>query len=208
MLQVSDAILIVIIIILVFILIKNSGKKNENPVAAPATTGSGSQAQTEGFGRESRLVQDIKIDDKTQTYENLTQKALDENYEYFATCKGGTKSALQTAVCNDKCDENAEDSFDFASKGQSYQDFVSSWALDDKVIENHMNFVKDRKGLGPEGEFVTGRTYSPDSHDSYDPIPWIGIRGRPQYVQQCNPTQVPDMDTNLFKGNRPFCFWT
>ena len=27
---------------------------------------------------------------------------------------------------------------------------------------------------------------------------------RPQYVQQCNPTQVPDIDTNLYKGRRPY----
>ncbi len=143
-----------------------------------------------------------------KSYDKLAGEALGENYEYFATCGSqGANDKVLDAICSGE-DTSLSQKWDYTGKGGSYGDFVTSWAVDDKVVENHLKFVRDRKGLGPEGEFVTGRTYSPDSHDSYDPIPWIGIRGRPQYVKQCNPTQVPDVDTNLYKGNRPFCFWT
>lgn len=141
-------------------------------------------------------------------YEKAAQEKLRENTEYFAVCGSGNQaSEVLDCVCGDQPDVSFA-KFDYGAPNMDYKEYVGSQAVDDKVIENHLQFVRDRKGLGPEGEFITGRTYSPDSHDSYDPTPWMGIRGRPQYVQQCNPTQVPDVDTNLYKGHRPYCFWT
>lgn len=143
-------------------------------------------------------------------YDQMAKKALMENTEYFATCKdNGTTQKVLDCVC-DANDPNSFASWEFGAPNMSYQDYVASQAVDNKVIENHLMFVRDRRGLGPEGEFITGRTYSPDSHDSYNYMPWTGIRpkGGASYIEQCNPTQVPDVDTNLFKGNRPYCFWT
>lgn len=141
-------------------------------------------------------------------YEAKAEKALRENQEYFSVCGSEDTKAVLDCVCEGNEGKFAK--FEYGRPDSDYKDFVASWAIDDKVIENHMKFVRDRKGLGPEGEFVTGRTYSPDSHDSYDPIPWVGIRGRPHAPAdlQCNPTQVPDIDTNLYRRNRPYCFWT
>lgn len=140
------------------------------------------------------------------SYEGMAQRGLKENQEYFTTCGGAddVKKALD-CVCGDT--DQAFAKFDYGAENMDYKDYVASQAVDDKVIENHLQFVRDRKGLGPEATFVTGRVFSPDSHDSYDPIPWVGLN-RPQYVQQCNPTQVPDIDTNLYKGRRPYCFWS
>lgn len=141
-----------------------------------------------------------------RSYDNMARNAMNEQMEYFATCKD-TDETSKALDC--VCGDNEKFSFaenDYGAPGMDYKAYVTSQAVDDKVIKNHLAYVEERKGLGPEGEF-TGRTYSPDSHDSYDPIPWVGLR-RPQYVQQCNPTTVPDCDTNLYKGNRPFCFWT
>lgn len=145
-----------------------------------------------------------------ETYDNMANKALMENTEYFATCKdGGATQKVLDCVC-DNNDPNNFATWEFGAPNMSYQDYVASQGVDSKVIENHLMFVRDRRGLGPEGEFITGRTYSPDSHDSYNYMPWVGIRpkGGASYIEMCNPTQVPDVDTNLFKGNRPYCFWT
>lgn len=159
------------------------------PIAAPAVVGA-----PEGL--------------RGTNYEQAAQQKLRENTEYFSACgEDNAASQVLDCVCGDKPDVSFA-KFDYGAANMDYKEYVASQAVDDKVVENHLQFVRDRKGLGPEGEFITGRTYSPDSHDSYDPVPWVGIRGRPQAVEQCNPTQVPDLDTNLFKGHRPYCFWT
>jgi hypothetical protein len=142
-----------------------------------------------------------------RSYEKMGSNVVKESVEYFQVCgdKDETSKMLD-CVCG------GDDKFTFATNeygapGMDYKSFVTSQAVDDKVIANHIQYVQDRKALGPGGLETTGRTYSPDSHDSYDPIPWVGLR-RPEYVQQCNPTQVPDVNTNIYKGNRQFCFKT
>jgi len=61
--------------------------------------------------------------------------------------------------------------------------------------------VSDRARLR-EGN-VLGSTWTPDMHMSYDPISWGGLR-RPQAVAVCNPTQVPDVDYNLYNTESTF----
>jgi len=140
-------------------------------------------------------------DRRSRNYDDMTASAMVENSEYFTTCSGGGASP------NCPAEDNLESAqWSFGPDGTDYKDFVTSWSVEDAVISSHRQFVEDRKGLSDKGEFLTGRTYSPDSHDSYDPMPWAGIRGRPQYVEQCNPTQVPDIDTNLFKKNTTYKF--
>lgn len=205
----TEAILVVLVIVLIFMVVKgkqgmgaqrpplvalNSAPKNTSlPVVS--TPVNSFRSHPPGCGCAS-----------CKSYDKMAGNALAEQLEYFASCKD-TDETSKALDC--VCGDNEKFSFaenDYGAPGMDYKAYVTSQAVDDKVIKNHLAYVEERKGLGPEGEF-TGRTYSPDSHDSYDPIPWVGLR-RPQYVSQCNPTQVPDLDSNLYKGNRPFCFWT
>lgn len=97
--------------------------------------------------------------------------------------------------CTNACDGDLSFATnDFGAPGADFKDYLTSQAVDNSVIANHAEFVRDRQKFGN----VTGRTYSPDSHDSYDPTPWIGIRGRPQNVPFGNPDQVPDVDFSLY----------
>lgn len=96
---------------------------------------------------------------------------------------------------------------EYGAPGLDYNAWVSSQAVDDQVIKNHVDFVSNIRGLGPNGEFTGRSGYTPDSHDSYDPIKWIGLR-RPEYVSMQNPTQVPDTDLSLYLRNRNFCLKT
>lgn len=147
---------------------------------------------------------------KKNAYEAMADKAMSENAEYYTTCGDGKYSKRDVdCACGDGPFNFGK--YAFGAPDMSYTDYVTSQGVDDRAIIYHAQFVKDRKGLGPTGEFVTGRTYSPDSHDSYDPIPWVGIRGRHKTGKTdilCGGRSVPDIDTNLFKGNRPFCMST
>jgi len=139
---------------------------------------------------------------RAPTIEETANKALRENFV------GAAGTAMTIGGTCDPADPATFAEWEYGGKDMDYKDWVTSQGVDDKVIENHLQFVKDKKGLGPGGEFITGRTWSPDSHDSYDPIPWIGIRGRPSAVPQLNPTQVPDLDTSFYLKNRPYPLWT
>lgn len=207
----TEAILIVLVIILVFMVVK--GKQLPQPAVQQSRQPS--IRQWDCVNKNTGGVTSVKMTKShpngctcpdCRSYDVMARNAMAENMEYFASCKD-TDETSKALDC--VCGDNEKFSFaenDYGAPGMDYKAYVTSQAVDDKVIKNHLAYVEERKGLGPEGEF-TGRTYSPDSHDSYDPIPWIGLR-RPQYVSQCNPTQVADVDTNLYKGNRPFCFWT
>lgn len=170
----------------------NNGAAN-NAAAANYVAANNANANAEGV--------------RGRNYDAAIGDHMRQNSEYFAVCGGDSSGELVASACGPNPSTSFA-KFDYGAPNMDYKEYVASQAVDNKTIENHLEFVRDRKGLGPEGEFITGRTYSPDSHDSYDPVPWVGIRGRPQAVPQCNPTQVPDLDTNLFKGNRPYCFWT
>lgn len=132
------------------------------------------------------------------------QEAMAETMEYFQVCRDPdeTSKALDCLCDDDSTVSFAENPYGFGDI-QSFSEYVTTSAVDDDIIKNHQGYVESQLLVGG----FTGRTYSPDSHDSYDPIPWIGLR-RPDYVQQCNPTQVPDVDVNLYKSNRQFCFRT
>ena len=139
---------------------------------------------------------------QNSSYDAQAYSKLAENFEVCGTATDS--KSVADCVCGTEEGEFVKN--DYGAPGLDYGSFVMSQAVDDQVIVNHANYIKNRKQFGTSGEF-TGRTYSPDSHDSYDPIAWQGLR-RPEYVNRCNPTQVPDIDTNLYKGNRSFCFKT
>lgn len=125
-----------------------------------------------------------------------------ENAEYFTTCKSDAdaKKALDCL-----CDPDGDFAYavnEFGGPGMDYKDWVTAQSVDPAVIKNHAGFVKDQTKSNVN---ITGRTYSPDSHDSYDPVPWQGLF-RPQAVPVCNPTQVPDVDYDLYNKERKFAW--
>ena len=124
-------------------------------------------------------------------------RALGEQAEYFATCRS-SKAELD-CLCADG------GPYDFAvneygTPGADYKDWIAMQAVDPQVVQNHAEFVEDRVRQGANW---TGRTYSPDSHESYDPLPWQGLR-RPQAVPICNPTQVPDVNPGTYAKDATF----
>lgn len=116
--------------------------------------------------------------------------ALNENAEYFSSIAGDSSGAVHGG-------EN------FGSAGVVYDDYLTAVGVDPQAVKNHGEFVKDRTAQNNQN--ILGRTYSPDSHDSYDPIPWVGLR-RPQAAPFSNPTQVPDVDHDLY-SNKPKFTW-
>lgn len=124
--------------------------------------------------------------------------AMKENIEYFASCKDRVDPTKDLDCTSD--DTRASYAVnEFGAPGLDYSDFVKAQGVDPEVRKNHAEFINERiGGAGVQGAITTGRTYSPDSNDSYDPYPWIGIRGRPQAVPVCNPTQMPDTDFDLY----------
>lgn len=121
--------------------------------------------------------------------------------ESFGNCEISTPHIL-AGMCGDD-DKFVYAMSDFGAPGRDFKDWVMSQSVDPQVLKNHAEFVKDRGMDNPQN--ITGRVYSPDSHDSYDPIPWQGLR-RPQAVATCNPTQVPDVDYSLY-DKRPTFTW-
>jgi hypothetical protein len=129
--------------------------------------------------------------------------AAAEQTEYFTGCQDPTKlNAELNCLCEG--DDLSYATNEYGAPGMSYKDWVAAQAVDPAVVKNHAEWVKDRVQEGSLN--VTGRTYSPDSHDSYDPISWIGIRGRPQAVATCNPDQTPDVNYDLYE-DKPKMVW-
>lgn len=131
-----------------------------------------------------------KIDDIGNKYKNPESFTTGEHSEYF------------TGVKNDECSPCNDENFtyavhEFGAPNLDFKDWVTSQAVDPQVLKNHAEFVKNKIKYEDNKVIVTGRTYSPDSHDSYDPIPWSGLK-RPQAVAVRSPTQVPDIDYNLY----------
>lgn len=117
-------------------------------------------------------------------------RLMAENLEYFDG-KPGTTETHSTGSS-------------FAGTGLDYVDYVAKNAIDPASISSHAEFVRDRFKHS-DTQNATGRTWSPDSHDSYDPIPWQGLR-RPQGVAVHNPTQVPDVDYSLYSSRNKLVF--
>jgi hypothetical protein len=129
------------------------------------------------------------------------QAATAENTEHFSNCSGADQQMQQDL--SNMC-EGGDYSYavnEFGAPGMDYKDWVAAQSVDPAVVKNHAEFVSDRARLR-EGNLL-GSTYSPDMHMSYDPISWGGLR-RPQAVPVCNPTQVPDVDYNLYNTESTF----
>ena len=141
----------------------------------------------------------------SESYDEKIANNRREKLEQSMDPENGSNYSLGSS-----CPESEQIDFavnEYGAPGLDYNSWVSSQAVDDQVIKNHVDFVANIRGNGPNGS-ATGRSgNSPDSHDSYDPVPWVGLR-RPQYVSMQNPTQVPDTDLGLYLRNRNFCIPT
>lgn len=175
-------ILTVIIIILLLIIIAEKKKNythvrscpNPNPIILNPTVN----------------VQPVKTPEKDSIVSNAT---------YFGNCAADASMKHALNACTEDEYKYAID--DFGAPGADFKDWVTSQAVDLQVIKNHAEYVADREATTTQN--ITGKTFSPDSHDSYDPIPWIGLR-RPQAVPTCNPTQVPDVNYDLYEKSAKF----
>lgn len=131
---------------------------------------------------------------------NTEKKAAAEHLEYFENCQDSAD--LKNAMAGDCTDDKFSYAVNsFGAPDLSFSDWVAAQAVETDVIKNHAEFVKDRANTKTQN--ILGRTYSPDSHESYDPIPWVGLR-RPQAVTTCNPTQVPDVNYDLYNAKPTF----
>ncbi len=124
-------------------------------------------------------------------------KAIGENAEYFTVCGDSTDVQKElSCYCSDSTGQFANDAF--GGPCLSFDDYVKAQGVDDQVVANHAEFVKDRSQGGSVN--WTGRTYAlPDEIETeFMPNAWVGIRGRPQAVPICNPTQVTDPTSRQF----------
>lgn len=176
----TEAILVVIVIVLTVMIL-----------ARRANVPAGSRIW-DCVDRKTGEVSSVKMEYKKKcgclkcgSPEKQTQK---EHVEFFSGC------APQQAVVGCEGDNFEYAQNDFGAPGVDFKDWVTSQSVETQVVKNHAEFVKDRLKTNQN---ITGRTFTPDSHASYDPIKWVGLR-RPQAVPVCNPDQVPDLDMSLF----------
>lgn len=121
------------------------------------------------------------------------QKAIAEQVEHFASCSDEPK-AMPDSDCLCRGDTFDYAVHEYGGPGMGYKDWAASQAVDAAVVQNHAQFMQERTDNAQKGGIITGRTYALPDHESYQPTPWIGIRGRPTRVPVCNPTEVTDDD--------------
>lgn len=131
---------------------------------------------------------------KTATPE---QKAIAENFEHFTSCSDEPK-AMPDSDCLCRGDTFEYAVHEYGGPGMGYKDWAASQSVDVAVVQNHAAFMRERTDNAQKGGIITGRTYALPDHESYQPTPWIGIRGRPSRVPVCNPTEVTDDDVHWY----------
>lgn len=123
-------------------------------------------------------------------------KAQAENIEHFESCANGV-IAMPDPECACRGDNFDYAVHEYGAPGMGYSDWASSQAVESAVVQNHAEFLRERSDAVQQG-IITGRTWALPDHESYQPTPWIGIRGRPTRVPVCNPTRVTDDDIYYF----------
>ena len=135
-----------------------------------------------------------RAEDHTNAYRNIRMKengaSIEERMsgqhrEYFTADEVGVRYA------NDD-EKNVDNStFAYGSKDADFSDYIKGQAIDKEVIDNHRKYMSEKK-------YSQGSIrFAPDMNESYNPIPWIGLR-RPQAVPVGNPDQVPDVDKTYY----------
>lgn len=177
--------LVVIILILVVMFVKNKPQRHYS-------------RQWDCINKDTGDLVKVQMRDAKRS--GAPEKAsLRENSEYFTECASNEAQKSIDCGADDKFEYAV---YEFGAPGMSYKDWVASQAVDPQVIANHAEFVKDRSALAGGPQNLTGRTYSPDSHQS-DQIVWQGLR-RPEAVATCNPDQVPDVDYSWYRTTPSF----
>ena len=182
----TESLLILLVVVLTIVIFRK-----------PAAKSSGTDRAWDCVDKSNGDVTSVKLHYNNATPEASTTK---ENAEHF----DGSDSS------NSTCDPN--DTLAYASHPFGNAASFTEWALntggiDPSVVKNHSEFVKDQVTSNDGSSAVTGRTYSPDSHDSWQPISWVGIRGPPQAVPIGNPTQQPEINGSFY-SNGPKLSWS
>lgn len=203
--EVSETLVIVLVLLLVFGCMNYTGEKSkyvvDNINTSLANDNNHLAQAVDELGAKVKALDQKRMNNSSENAIAAEEQALRDNIESFSVCAGVDNETDRSVDC--LCGDSPDITFavhEYGAPGMDYKAFMASQEVDPEVIKNHAAFVSERQGF-------TGRTFTPDSHDSYDPIPWVGLR-RPEYVKQCNPSQLPDIDVNLYKGNRQFCFKT
>jgi hypothetical protein len=199
--KIELAIVVVLIIVLGYFLLIDKKNEKFRPLV-PASVFSQPEAMCGSCPAASGKAPAAK-----QSYEGMTQTLLQENAEFFDTCKG--------ADTFDKCLDCGQTDMSFASNDygnpgiDNYNGYVMSQGLDQQVVDNHRNFVKERAYVNSQGAEFTGKTFTPDSGIETDYIKWQGIMlPNASANLMCNPTQVPDIPEEWFQRNNRFCLRT
>lgn len=195
--KLTEGLLVVIVIILIFVI-----------VARPRASATGGSRTWDCVDRASGDITSVQMKYLQQAQANAAgvstgatapganapeAGALAETVEHFQGCMNGPSVMPDVNSCDGTFDYAVNA---FGAPGMEYKDWVATQAVDPAVIKNHAEFVKDRVGQG--SQIITGRTYAMPDHESYQPVPWIGIRARPTRVAICNPTQMTDADVGYY----------
>lgn len=160
----SEGLLIAVIIILMYIMLVD--RKEKQPVVSSADQVA--TAPTESFYPKAKLTPE--------------QYATSQNLEHFSG------SALTTAK-NEMLGLDPDHAFGaegFMSPNQDFKDYITGLAVDQQVVKNHTEFVKDR--VNGTDQNILGKTYAMPDEIETDSTPWMGLR-RPQAVPTDGNTQ-------------------
>lgn len=193
--------LVVIVIILVYIIMVRpravtDGKTSAYDCVNRATGEISSVAMTLSAGAATPPASAAPAVSAASPQNALEKKATAENFEHFESCANGPKIMPDLdSLCRGDAFEYAVN--EYGGPGMGFKDWAASQAVDASTVQNHAAFVKDRTDVVGNG-IITGRTWAMPDHESYQPTPWVGIRGRPTRVPVCNPTKVTDDDIYWF----------
>ena len=184
--NITEGLLVVVVIIMVIYIYRNKRQ------------GERTNRTYDCVDRSSGDITTVKMD----YTKNPEKMHTSENAEYFSVCgdSDDVKKEL-SCYCGDSNGQFANDAY--GGPGLDFKDYVMAQGVDAEVVRNHAEFVKDRSQGGSVN--WTGRTYAlPDEIETeFYPNSWVGIRGRPQAVPICNPTQVTDPTSRQFsKGQK------
>lgn len=195
----TEGLLIVIVLILTVIVLSGRLKQKADPTKTKTW---------DCVNRDTGDVTSVKMAYSGKGAAPTPEAAsLSEQAEHFEGCRNTTDDTARALDCMCEGDDKFEYAVnEFGAPGMEFKDWVASQSIDPSVIKNHAEFVKDREKL--RGDNVVGKVFSPDSHDSFDPIQWVGIRGRPQAVAVCNPTQIADASDIRLYSAKPKLSWS
>lgn len=143
-------------------------------------------------------------DSREQFHNNPEVVANNELNDFLNVCSSNI--GAKAKCCDDPCGDDLEYAVhEYGGPGLGYNDWAKAQAISPQVLKNHGEFVEDRLEYSKSNN-ITGRTYSPDTEVNYNEIPWQGIRGRPQAVKVCNPSQLAEANQNCY-ASKPRISW-